>query len=458
MERGFIDSGVKKKKEEGDGVKNGTKEAVEKDSLCSKFKAAKEASKSNPRSTPDFEEESDVDEVYFHIWLGCRASPITFILKRLFRVIHFTRETVYPKKGNHDQGNNKNKARDSVFAIGIDWLSKLKAKIVCFEKILEISLSNREILEVHGERPKGNLKQLMTMKVDELKLEVIPVVRNYPGVFLEDLSGLPSSRKVEFRIDLIPGAMSRNKVIAYTSRQLKIHERNYTTYDLELGAVPEMKKDLALYVRKCLTCFKVKTKNQKPSRRLQQPEVLEWMWEKITMDFITKLPRCSGGHDAIWVIVDQLTKSAHLLAIREDYKWKGERNLIGPEIVQETTAKFFQIKERLKAARDRQKRYANNRREPLEFSIHDTFHVSNMKRFMADVNLHVPLEEIKIDNELHFVEELIEIMDHKVKKLRQSCIPIVKVRWHSRRGPEFTWERENEMKRKYPQLFDSASA
>ncbi|GKA35955.1 hypothetical protein Tco_0722446 [Tanacetum coccineum] len=91
--------------------------------------------------------------------------------------------------------------------VGIDWLSKLKAKIVCFEKILQISLSNREILEVHGERPEGNLKQLMTMKVDELKLEDILVVRNYPGVFLKDLSGLPPSCEVEFRIDLIPEAM-----------------------------------------------------------------------------------------------------------------------------------------------------------------------------------------------------------------------------------------------------------
>ncbi|GKE77711.1 hypothetical protein Tco_1543831 [Tanacetum coccineum] len=84
----------------------------------------------------------------------------------------------------------------------MDWLSKLKAKIVCFEKILQIPLS-----KVHGERSEGNLKQLMTMKVDKLKLEDIPVVHNYPGVFLEDLSGLPTSCKVEFRIDLILGAM-----------------------------------------------------------------------------------------------------------------------------------------------------------------------------------------------------------------------------------------------------------
>ncbi|GJU47378.1 putative reverse transcriptase domain-containing protein [Tanacetum coccineum] len=90
---------------------------------------------------------------------------------------------------------------------GMDLLLKLRAKIVCYEKIVQIPLSNGDILEVHGERPEGNLKQLKTMKVNEPKLEDIPVVREFPGVFLEDLTGLPPSREVEFCIDLIPGAM-----------------------------------------------------------------------------------------------------------------------------------------------------------------------------------------------------------------------------------------------------------
>ncbi|GJV59912.1 hypothetical protein Tco_1466012 [Tanacetum coccineum] len=89
----------------------------------------------------------------------------------------------------------------------MDWLSKRRAKIVYFEKIVQILLSNRENLEFHGERPKGNLKQLKTMKVNEPKLKDIPVVREFPSVFLEDLSGLPPSHEVEFRIDLIPRAM-----------------------------------------------------------------------------------------------------------------------------------------------------------------------------------------------------------------------------------------------------------
>nr|GEZ89831.1 hypothetical protein [Tanacetum cinerariifolium] len=91
--------------------------------------------------------------------------------------------------------------------IGMDWLSKLRAKIVCFEKIVQIPLSNGDILKVHGERPEWNLKQLKTMKVNESKIKDIPVVREFPDVFPKDLLGLPPSYEIEFRIDLIHGAM-----------------------------------------------------------------------------------------------------------------------------------------------------------------------------------------------------------------------------------------------------------
>nr|GEU37403.1 putative reverse transcriptase domain-containing protein [Tanacetum cinerariifolium] len=154
----------------------------------------------------------------------------------------------------------------------------------------------------------------------------------------------------------------------------------------------------------------------------------------------------------------------------------GEGKLLRPEIVQETTDKIVQIKEILKVARDRQKSYADKRRNPLEFSVgdkvllkvsprkgvvrfgvQDTFYVSNLKKCLADVNFHVPLDEVMVNDKLHFVEEPIEILDREVKKLKRRWIPIVKVFWNSRRGPEFTWEREDEMKRKYPHLFASAT-
>ncbi|GJV33830.1 putative reverse transcriptase domain-containing protein [Tanacetum coccineum] len=217
-----------------------------------------------------------------------------------------------------------------------------------------------------------------------------------------------------------------------------------------------MKRDIATYVSKCLTCLKVKAEHQRPSSLLQRPEIPEWKWDKITMDFITKLPRSKSGHDAIWVIVDRLTKSAHFLAIREDYSteklakiyideivarhgvsmsiildrdgrftshcWQTvqkalgtrwdvhlplaefsynnsyqssircapfealygrkcrspilwaeirESSLIRLELVQEMTNKVVLIKEKLKAARDHQKSYADNRRKPLEFKVRD---------------------------------------------------------------------------------------
>jgi len=78
-----------------------------------------------------------------------------------------------------------------------------------------------------------------------------------------------------------------------------------------------MRADIASYVSKCLTCAKVKVEYQKPSSLLQQPEIPEWKWERITMDFVTKLPKTPSGYDKIWVIVDRLTKSAHFLAIKE---------------------------------------------------------------------------------------------------------------------------------------------
>ncbi|GKD90398.1 putative reverse transcriptase domain-containing protein [Tanacetum coccineum] len=222
---------------------------------------------------------------------------------------------------------------------------------------------------------------------------------------------------------------------------------------------------------------------------LQQPKIPEWKWDNITMDFITKLPRSKSGHDTIWVIVGRLTKLAHFLATREDYSMEklarlyideikalgmrldmstayhpqtdgksehtiqtfedmlraslygrkcrspvlwagiGESRLIGPELVQKTTDKVVLIKEKLKAARDRQKSYADNRRKPLEFEVGD--HVL-LKKYLADANLH--LEEIKVDKTLHFIEEPIEIIDREVKSLKRSRISIVKVHWNSKRG------------------------
>nr|GFA42913.1 putative reverse transcriptase domain-containing protein [Tanacetum cinerariifolium] len=151
-----------------------------------------------------------------------------------------------------------------------------------------------------------------------------------------------------------------------------------------------------------------------------------------------------------------------------------DRQLTGLDIIHETTEKIVQIKSRIQAARDRQKSYADlNPRYIGPFKIlakvgtvayrlklskqlsrvRSTFHISKIKKCMADELLAIPLDEIQVDDKLNFIEEPVEIMDREVKRLKQSRIPIVKVRWNYRRGPEFTWEREDQMQKKYPNLF-----
>ncbi|GKD83091.1 putative reverse transcriptase domain-containing protein, partial [Tanacetum coccineum] len=124
--------------------------------------------------------------------------------------------------------------------------------------------------------------------------------------------------------------MQKGKVIAYAFRQLKIHEKNYTTHDLELGAVVFALKIWRYYLYGAKS---VKVEHQRPSGLLQQPKIPVWKWEGIAMDFVTNLPRTSSGHDTIWVIVDRLTKSAHFLPMREDYKMERLARLYLNEIV-----------------------------------------------------------------------------------------------------------------------------
>ncbi|GKA04941.1 putative reverse transcriptase domain-containing protein, partial [Tanacetum coccineum] len=90
--------------------------------------------------------------------------------------------------------------------------------------------------------------------------------------------------------------------------------------------------------------------------------------------------------------------------------------------------------------------------------VHDTFHVSNLKKCLADPTLQVHLDEIQVDAKLNFVEEPVEILEREFKKLKHSRIAIVKVRWNSKHGPEFTWECEDQMKLKYPHLFSNVSS
>ncbi|GKF29355.1 hypothetical protein Tco_0095697, partial [Tanacetum coccineum] len=124
----------------------------------------------------------------------------------------------------------------------------------------------------------------------------------------------------------------------------------------------------------------------------------------------------------------------------------GDSQLTGPEIIHETTEKIVQIKSLGTVA------YRLELPEKLS-RVHSMFHISNLKKCLADEPLAIPLDEIQVDDKLHFIEEPVKITDREVKRLKQSRIPILKVRWNSRRGPEFTWEREDQMLKKYPHLF-----
>nr|GFB06744.1 putative reverse transcriptase domain-containing protein [Tanacetum cinerariifolium] len=356
-------------------------------------------------------------------------------------------------------------------------------------------------------------------------------------------------------------------------RTVIMHESHKSKYSVHPGSDkmyqdmkklywwPNMKVDIATYVSKCLTCAKVKAEHQKPSRLLVQPKIPEWKWDNITMDFITKLPKSSQGYDAIWVIVDRLTKSAIFTPIREidpmvklariylkevftrhgipvsiisdrdprfvSNFWRslqntlgtkldmstayhpetdgqskrtiqtledmlractidfgkgwvnhlplvefsynnsyhatikaapfealygrkcrspvcwtevGEAQILGPELIQETTEKIVQIKQRIQAARvvrfgKRGKlnpRYVGHFKVlerigdvaykldlPEELSrVHNTFHVSKLKKCHADEPLAVPLDGLHFDDKLHFVEKPVEIVDREVKQLK----------------------------------------
>nr|GEV26790.1 putative reverse transcriptase domain-containing protein [Tanacetum cinerariifolium] len=226
---------------------------------------------------------------------------------------------------------------------------------------------------------------------------------------------------------LVTFLMQKEKVIAYTSRQLKVHETNYTTHDLELGVV--------VFALKMWRHYLYEAKKEENFIN----EDLHGMINKLK----PRADETLSLNNRLWIphfgdlralIMHEPYKSNIKAALFEAlYRFKcrspiywaevGDSQLTGPEIIHETTEKIVQIKSRIQAARDHKKSYAD--------------YVSRFK-FKSDQPLATPLDEIQVDDKLYFIEEPIEIMDREVKRLKHSCILIVKVRWNSRRGPEFT--------------------
>nr|GEU32752.1 putative reverse transcriptase domain-containing protein [Tanacetum cinerariifolium] len=260
---------------------------------------------------------------------------------------------------------------------------------------------------------------------------------------------------------------------------------------------PNMKANVDAYISKCLTHAKVKVEHQRPSGLLVQPEIPKWKWDNITMDFVTKLPNSSQEIDKMY-----LKKGAKrhgipvsIISNRDPWFtsnfWRSLQKALGtrldlsiayhPETDRQSERTIQTLEDMLRACvidfgkgvvhfgkreklnpryvgpfkmLDKVEDVSYKFKLPQELSrVHNTFHVSNLKKCHADEPLVVPLDGLKFDDKFHFIEEPVEIMDHEVKRLKQSRILIIKVRWNSRRGPEFTWECEDQFQKKYPHLF-----
>ncbi|GKF08828.1 putative reverse transcriptase domain-containing protein, partial [Tanacetum coccineum] len=212
-----------------------------------------------------------------------------------------------------------------------------------------------------------------------------------------------------------------------------------------------MNRSITQYVERCLTCLQVKKEHRKPSGYLQQLEILVWKWDKDNHQPLVEFSYNNSYHARIKATPFEALygRKCRTLVYWAQVR---ESQLMGPEIIQETTNKIVEINENVKTARDRQKSDANKRMRELEFQvgdrvmlkipmegdsklleelrgIHNTFNVSNLRKCLVDESEILSYEEIHVNEKLRYDEEPTHIIDRKIMKLRSKQTPLVKVEW-----------------------------
>ncbi|GJR44442.1 putative reverse transcriptase domain-containing protein [Tanacetum coccineum] len=316
------------------------------------------------------------------------------------------------------------------------------------------------VVTVHNNLP----EQIRNAQVEACKKENIGA-KGFRGEGSQMLNVDPGTKCLKGRVWLpLFGGLRGLIMLESHKSKYSIHPESDKMYhDLrKLYSWPNMKADIATYVSKCLTCAKVKAEHQKPPGLLQQPKIPVWKWERITMDFITKLPRTSSGYNSIWVIARGACvnyfgqrPSFRIKVLEISSKVIGDKldmsTAYHPETDGQSERTIQTLEDMLRACVIDFDAENVGTKSPLYWTISRFIKNRNVYH---QKNLIIPFDEVRIDEKLHFIEEPIEIMDREVKQLKQSRIPIVKVRWNSSRGPEYTWEREDQMWKKYPHLFD----
>nr|GEX30424.1 reverse transcriptase domain-containing protein [Tanacetum cinerariifolium] len=317
--------------------------------------------------------------------------------------------------------------------IGMDWLVEQDVIIVCGKKVVHIPYKNKTLV-VEGDRGKANVvadalsrKEREPIRVRALALENFKWVRLDLGI-VDRLtkSAYFLSVKTTDSMEKLTQLYLKEIVCRHgvpmsiiSDRDIKFMSRFWRS--LQGGLETQLDMSIA---------YHPETDDQ--SERTIQ--TLEDMLRACVIDF-------EGSWDRRMPLVGfSYNNSYHASIKAAPFEALYRRKCRSPVCWSEVGDSQLTVAYKLELPRELQ-------------GMHNTFPVSILKKCLSDESLIIPIDEIQLDEKLYFIEEPVEIMDREVKKLKQIRIPIVKVRWNSRRGPEYTWEHEDQMKSKYPHLF-----